>query len=196
MKLCAHGPENDIVRLESLTEAHREQMRDSAVSEAMWEWMPVISTGTSFDAYVDYCLEAMKSDSFCPFVVFRKSDGAFAGTVAFEDVSRTHRRLGIGFIWHPEPMRGTVIVPAAQLALLQRAYECRFRRISYLVPDTNERAVGAIERLGAWQEGVLRNYCRAAHGGWINMVQLSLVGDEIRAAVSLLQDRVRQMQLA
>ena len=196
MHLNAPGLENDVVRLETLTEAHREQIRASTASEAMWEWMPLISSGTSFDSYVDYCLDAGKTDTFYPFVAFRQSDGAFAGLAAYERVARTHRRLGIGFIWHPEEMRGTVIAPATQLALLERAWNARFRRVSYMIRDTNERAICAIERVGARQEGLLRNYFRAAHGGWANMALLSLVGDEIKAAISLLRDRVKQMQLA
>lgn len=196
MNLNAPAFENEIVRLETLTEAHREMLRVSTVSTSMWEWMPVISTGTSLDSYIDYCLEAMKTDQFYPFVIFRQEDNALAGLVAFEHVSRTHRRLGVGFIWHPEDMRGTVISPATQLALLDRAFAARFRRISYMVPSDNTRAIRAIEKIGARREGDLRNYVRGASGNWTDVTILALVGDEIRAAITLLQDRVKQMQLA
>lgn len=189
-------PENDVVRLETLIEAHRAELRESSVSDAMWQWMPVIPTGTSLDAYIDYCLAEKKSDRFYPFVVYRKSDNALAGLVAYEGVSRTHRRLAIGFLWHPPELRGTDVVPATQLALLDRAADARFRRISYFIPEDNARAVRFFQRMGARQEGLLRNYLRIANGSWANMVILTLAGEEIPAAMSLLQDRVRQLQLA
>ncbi|KCZ46181.1 hypothetical protein HY2_05735 [Hyphomonas pacifica] len=196
MYLNAPPPENDVVRLENLSETHRSDLQDSSVAASMWEWMPVIPTGTSLDAYIDYCLAEMRGDSFYPFVVYRKSDNSFAGLVAYERVSRTHRRLGVGFLWHPEHVRGTDVVPATQLALLERAVQARFQRISYYIPEENERALRAFDRIGARREGVIRHYMRAANGTWSNVVVLSLITDEIKAAMDVLGDRVRQLQLA
>ena len=196
MKLHKPALENDLVRLDVLKETHRETIRQSEATESMWEWLPVISTGTSFDSYVDTCLAAGQTDEFVPFVVFDKSTGQFAGLAAYENVSRLHGRLGINFIWHPPDLRGTVIVPATQLALLERALAVRIRRVEYYLPTENERAIRSVERLGARQEGVLRSFVRSASGNWSDIAVLSLVGDEIKAATLLLQDRIRQMQLA
>ncbi|MEZ5946091.1 MAG: GNAT family protein [Hyphomonas sp.] len=196
MKLHKPALENDLVRLELLKEDHREMIRQSGATESMWEWLPVISTGTSFDSYLDYCLMAGKTDEFVPFVVYDKATGQFAGLAAYENVSRLHRRLGINFIWHPPELRGTAIVPATQLALLERAIVARIRRVDYYLPTENERALRSVERLGARRDGVLRSYMRSASGNWTDVAVLSLVGDEIKAATLLLRDRIRQIQLA
>ena len=163
MNLANPAPENDVVRLDPMSPEHKDMLLKSELSESMWRWMPVMSTGTSLEAY---------------------------------QVSRTHRRLEIGIVWHPEKYRGTAIVPATQLALLTKAHEARFRRISYFIPEQNERAIRAFSRIGAQKEGLIRNYMRTAGGTWTNMVVLGLVGDEIRAAISVLRDRVRALQLA
>jgi N-acetyltransferase len=196
MNLADPVPENDVVRLDPMSPEHKDILLKSELAESMWRWMPVMSTGTSLEAYIDYCLAMKGSDTFYPFVVVEKETGEFAGFAAFEHVSRTHRRLEIGFVWHPEKYRSTAIAPATQLALLTRAHEARFRRISYFIPEQNERAIRAFSRIGAQKEGLIRNYMRTAGGTWTNMVVLGLVGDEIRAAISVLRDRVRQLHLA
>jgi N-acetyltransferase len=196
MKLDDPGLENEVVRLEILTEDDRKLIEMSGVDPDMWSWMPVIATGTNLHTYFDEVQQARRDGVTVPFKVYRQSDGAFAGMVGFVDVSRTHRRLRVGYLWHPEEMRGTAIGPATQLALLERALGSRIRRVEYSYVEDNERAIRAAERLGCRRDGLLRNYVRAASGVWANVVVMSLVGAEIEAAIALLKDRVAQLQLA
>ena len=196
MKLDSPGLENDVVRLEILTEADRSLIESSGVDPDMWSWMPVIATGTNLHTYFDEVQRARQEGTMVPFKVYRKPDDAFAGMVGYVDVSRTHRRLRIGYLWHPEEMRGTAVSPATQLAMLERALASRIRRVEYAHAEANERAIRAAEKLGARPEGLLRNYIRVATGTWANVVLLSLVDSEIEAAIAMLKDRVRALQQA
>ncbi|MEZ6013336.1 MAG: GNAT family protein [Hyphomonas sp.] len=196
MKLDDPGFENELVSFKLLTEADRDVLANTSAVEAMWQWMPVIATGTNFHSYFDHALEMKKSGDYIPFTIWRKSDGAFAGVFAFAEISRTHRRLRMASLWVDPEMRGTVIVPAIQLATIERAVGSRIRRIEFLTPEANERSVRSIERFGAKREGTLRSYIRMANGTWADMVLLSLVGDEAVAAIALLKDRVRELQQA
>ncbi len=196
MKLDDPGLENDYVRLKVLTEADRDVLGATTAVEDMWQWMPVIATGTNFHSYFDHALEMKQTGDYIPFSIWRKSDDAFAGVVAYADISRTHRRLRMASLWIVPDMRGTLIVPAVQLALIERAVGSRIRRLEILTPDANERSVRSIERFGAKREGTLRGYLRIANGSWADMAVMSLVGDEAKAAILLLKDRIREMQLA
>lgn len=196
MRLDAPGLTVADVRLDLLSEGHRAALAASGAVEAMWDWMPVIPTGTNFDAYFDHTLADAKDGRSIPFAVTRVSDGAFAGVAAYLDVSRTHRRLRIGYQWHPEEMRSGVVPAATALALIGRAKACRIRRIEYLIDEENVAAIKSVERLGAAREGVLRSHMRAAKGTWANMALYSLVDSEIRTAMTLLQERVRALQIA
>lgn len=196
MKLEDPGLENELVSLKVLTEDDRDILAGTSAVEAMWQWMPVIATGTNFHSYFDHTLELKNSGDYIPFTIWRKSDGAFAGVVAYADISRTHRRLRIASLWIVEEMRGTVIVPAVQLATIERAVASRMRRIEILTPESNERSIRSIERFGAKREGTLRSYFRMANGTWADMAVLSLVGDEAVASIALLRDRVRELQQA
>lgn len=196
MKLDDPGLENELVSLKVLTEADRDVLAGTSAVEAMWQWMPVIATGTNFHSYFDHTLEMKDSGDYIPFTIWRKSDGAFVGVVAYADISRTHRRLRMASLWIVEEMRGTAIVPAVQLATIERAVASRMRRIEILTPESNERSIRSIERFGAKREGTLRSYFRMANGTWADMAVLSLVGDEALASIALLKDRVRDLQQA
>jgi N-acetyltransferase len=196
MKLDAPGLEVAGVGLDLLTEAHRAALADSGAVEAMWQWMPVIPTGTNFTAYFDHTLADARDGRSIPFAVTRLSDGAFAGVAAYLDISRTHRRLRIGYQWHPESMRSGIVPAATALALITRARLCRIRRIEFQIDEENVAATKSVERLGAIREGVLRSYMRAAKGTWANMAIYALVDNEIRTAMTLLEDRVEALQTA
>lgn len=196
MKLDAPNLGNDVVRLSLLCEADRKPLADAGGVEAMWKWMPVIPTGTNYDSYFDFMLEMARRGEIYPFTIWRLSDDAFAGVIGFLNISRTHRRLRIGYVWHPEEFRGTAIAPASQLAMLERARGSRMRRIEYLLASDNERAIQAVLKMGATKEGMLRKYLRLADGGWADMVMLSLVDNEIDGAIAALKDRVAEIQLA
>ena len=196
MRLDEKDFHNDVVRLDLLVEADRARLEASGAVQAMWDWLPVMPTGTNFHAYFDFMLAMKQQGNIIPFSITRQSDGAFACVIAYLDVSRTHRRVGIGYVWHPPEMRGTVVPVATQMAMIGRAFAARIRRVEFPIAASNERAVRALERLGARKEGVLRRYMRLSDGSWADLAILSLVDAEIRAAIDLLKDRVAEMQLA
>ncbi len=81
MKLDAPNLHNDVVRLERIEDRHREILREAGGSEAMWDWMPVIATGTNYDSYYDYFLSRHERGESVGFAIYRQSDDAFAGVV-------------------------------------------------------------------------------------------------------------------
>ncbi len=190
MKLDAPGLAIAGIRLDPLTEAHRSLLLAAGASEAMWNWMPVIPSGTSFDAYLDSVLSEARAGLIVPFAVISQADETFAGVAAYLDISRTHRRLRIGYQWHPEPLRGGPVPVATALLLIRRARQARIRRIEFLISENNTRAIRPVERIGAKREGLLRNYMRAAHGGWVNMALYALVDGEIETAITRLEARL------
>ncbi len=177
MEFGDSGLENGIVRLERAGAEHRELLKNAGITE-MWDWMPILSSGTSFEAYYDVALAEQKAGKLIPFIVWRVRDDAFAGLTAFVEPNRTHRRVRIGYNWLPEEMRGTDIFPATQLAMIRRAMDCRVRRIEWRVSAENKRAVAAFEQLGARTEGVLRQHMRFADGSWADIKVFSLLSGE------------------
>ncbi|MEO1189106.1 MAG: hypothetical protein AAFW60_08530, partial [Pseudomonadota bacterium] len=79
MELSASGLENDIVRLEPLNADHRDVIFASEIEESIWKWMPALPGGTSLSHYFKAMLAAQKQGLAVTFILFRQSDGAFAG---------------------------------------------------------------------------------------------------------------------
>ncbi|MFN4024414.1 MAG: GNAT family N-acetyltransferase [Hyphomonas sp.] len=184
------------VRLDLLNERHRSMIAESGAAEAMWNWMPVMPEGTNFHAYFDFILAEGRAGRMVPFCIIREADGAFGGVITYMNIFRTHRRLRIGYRWHPEPMRGGLVSAATSLAMIRRAQECRFQRLEFLVNVANKEATAAVERFGAVHEGVLRRFQRTANGLWADVAVYSLIGTEIDRTIDSLAGHVRALQSA
>ena len=196
MNLDSPHLENEYVRLEVADEHHRAVVKNSNAVDSMWSWAPMLTAGTSFNSYFDGTMRLKEAGRLIPWIVFRQSDGSFCGITAYAEYSRTHRRVRIDYAWHPAELRGTIIGPATQLALLQRALECRIRRVEFVSSTENARSISSIERLGARREGIMRSYCRVASGEWADLILFSLIGTEIERATAFLKDRIQELHAA
>jgi len=175
MKLDAKNLENDLVRLEPLNDAHKSLLEGSSAVESMWQWMPMTEGGTGFENYFASIQKQRKPGLVVPFVVFTKPDDGFAGVSAFIHPNKTHRRVRIGYIWHPETVRSRGIFRATQLAMLTRAFDWGARRVEWIVDTRNIPAMRAVEALGAHQDGVMQEWQRLSDGSWSDVVMFSML---------------------
>ncbi len=194
MTLDAPGLENALVRLDIFSERHVPLIGASSAIRHMWDSMPDIPKGTSFAAYADHALKQARDGTWVPFVIFRQADDALAGVAIYDDISRVHRRVRIAHFWHPETMRGSGIFQASQALMIERALDWGARRIAWLVPDRSPRALDAVRSLGARDEGLLRRHTRLADGTYADMAVLSLLGDEARAILPVINDHWQARQ--
>ena len=192
MELGAPGLETSLIRLSPLDESHRDALRSSGAIEYMWTSMPLIATGTSFEAYFDHTLRMAQLGTGQGMAAERKSDGKLVGLAAFLLPNRLHRRTRIGYTWIGEPYRGSGLVDHIQFLMLRRSLGWRARRVEWMLSTRNARAIASVEKLGATREGMLRQHSRFADGSWADLVVLSLIGEEIAAAVSVLSDRINE----
>lgn len=187
MELGAANLENALVKLVLLNESHREALRASDAVEHMWISMPAIQRGAGFDAYYDYMLRCGQDGEAVSFAVIDQKSERFIGVAAFLTPNKIHRRVLIGYTWIDHPFRGKGVYRAIQHLMLKRAVEWGARRIGWHVEAHNERAVRAIQNLGAQIEGTLRNYARFADGTWVDITILSLLRDEAKAVIKSLE---------
>lgn len=186
MDLSAPGLENARIRLVVMAEEHRELLRNTSAVEHMWNSMPAIQRGAGFDAYYDYMLQCAKVNQALSFVIMCAKTSHFIGVTAYLFPDKMHRRVLISYTWIDEPFRGKGVYKAVQALLIQRALDWGARRIGWNVEASNERAINAIQSIGAKHEGVLRSYSRFADGTWADIAMLSLLRDEAKAVVKRL----------
>ncbi|MDJ0919777.1 MAG: GNAT family protein [Henriciella sp.] len=194
MELNEPGLENSRVKLERFGETHREPLRETTAVEYMWQSMPAIQRGAGFDAYFDHALRQTECGEMVAFAILDPTDhDRFVGVTAFLEPRRIHRRVKLGYTWIAPHLRGKGVYAAVQSLLIQRALDWGARRLSWHIEASNERAVRAIEALGAVKEGVLRQRLRYSDGEWADIVVLSMLREEAKEAVRNLNARLAEL---
>lgn len=178
------------VRLEPLTEAHREALRPVAQDERIWTTSLTHALGPSFDTWFDEALGERASGRRLPFAV-RLAEGRLVGSSSFLDVTPAHRRVEIGATWYHPEVWGTAVNPECKLLLLGHAFDVmQVSRVALVTDLLNQRSQAAIAKLGAVREGVLRSD-RITQGGRVrDSVIFSILAPEWPAARTRLEQRL------
>ena len=113
-----------------------------------------------------------------PFVV-RDASGDIVGSTRFGNIEATHRRVEIGWTWYARRVQRTALNTEAKRLLLTHAFEtmdCNV--VQFCTHWHNLASRAAIARLGAKQDGVLRNHMIMPDGGTRDTVVFSIIASE------------------
>lgn len=183
MDLTAPGLENPIVRLEPIAARHRGHIFASAIEESIWKWMPALPGGTNLENYFEYILKAQKCGLAATYVLFRQHDDAFAGVTGFNEINKIHRRVRNALAWHPPHLSTPELYQAGQLAMIQRAYDWRAKRIEWQVNTNNDYILTQLEAVNPTREALFRNYERTADGVWVDKAIYAMTRPEMAGAI-------------
>jgi N-acetyltransferase len=156
MKLAADTLENAWVRLEPMADRHREGLRDAVNADAAFfaALYPYSWAGEHFEATWRKLMTDVGRGETIAFAVV--ADGACRGVTAFYAIDRPNAVLEIGGTFYHPAVRGGAVNPAAKRLLLAHAFDSGARRAVFRVDALNARSRAAVIKLGAVQEGVLR----------------------------------------
>ncbi|MEO1552410.1 MAG: hypothetical protein AAFR82_00640 [Pseudomonadota bacterium] len=189
MELSAPGLENAIVRLEPLGAQHRDVIFASEIEESVWKWMPALPGGTSLNHYFKAMLAAQNKGLAVTFAVFQQSDGAFAGVTGFNQINKIHRRVRNALAWHPPHLATPELYQAGQLAMIERAYEWRAKRIEWQINTDNEYILRELGAIAPLREALFRQFERTADGVWVDKEVFAFTRPEMA-------DAIRRLKLA
>lgn len=190
MDLSAPGYETELLRFEPVGEAHRELLRESAIEESVWKYMPALTGGTNLRKYMRSLLETQAAGIAAYYILFRKSDDAFAGLAGFNEINRIHRRLRNHVSWHPPDMDVVHLYRATQHGMMKRAYKWRTKRMEWQVNPKNTFMMENLEYLAPTREAHFRNFERTADGVWIDKIVYSMTRPELAAAIARLEQEL------
>lgn len=156
MNLEAKTLEDAFVRLEPMSEAHREAFRAAcdADPETWTRIYPYPMHGEHFDAGWARFYAAPGADRI-NFAVLR--DGVCVGVSSFLRIDPQNRTVEIGGTYYRPEVRGGAVNPAAKRLLLAEAFERGANRVQFRVDAINARSRAAVLKLGAVQEGIIRH---------------------------------------
>lgn len=172
--------EGRLVRLEPLLLAHEEALIAAAEDGDLWKSkVTIVPTRAEMGDYLRAALKQQDEGRELPFVIVRKSSGEIAGTTRFYFIDRENRTLEIGYTWLAASAQRTGINTEAKLLLLTHAFEeLRCIRVSLVTDVLNQQSRAAILRLGATEEGILRNHLIMPDGRYRDSVCFSIIESE------------------
>lgn len=104
--------------------------------------------------------------------------GAVVGTSSFLNLDRAGESVEIGCTAYDPRRWGSPLNAQVKLLMLGHAFDCGFARVVFNVDNLNVRSLGAMARLGATREGVLRRHKPRADGTWRDTVVYSVLAEE------------------
>lgn len=105
--------------------------------------------------------------------------GTVVGTASLGDTELVDERVHLGWTAYGPRWWATAVNPECKLLVLGHAFDdCGFGRVKLQTDLLNTRSQGAIERLGATREGVLRRHKRRADGTFRDSVVFSVLASE------------------
>lgn len=127
------------------------------------------------------------------FAVLLRETGRAVGSTGYLDIDRTHRTLEIGMTWYGLAWQRTGVNTECKYLMLKHAFEdWGARRVSLKTDSRNERARQAILRLGAIEEGILRNHRIARDGVDRHSVFYSVIDNEWARVKQRLEGMMRR----
>jgi N-acetyltransferase len=172
--------EGQHVRLEPLSPAHEESLIAAAGDGELWNYtVTIVPSRATMSSYIASTLNAQAQGRELPFVIIRKSSGQVVGSTRVFHIEPDHRRVEIGYTWLAKGAQRTAVNTEAKLLLLTHAFErLRCIRVEFVTDVLNQQSRTAILRLGAKQEGVLRNHMVMPGGRYRDSVCFSIIEAE------------------
>jgi RimJ/RimL family protein N-acetyltransferase len=172
--------EGQHVRLEPLSPAHEESLIAAAADGELWNsTVTIVPSRATMSAYISAALSAQARGLELPFVIIRQPSRQVVGSTRFYAIERDHQRVEIGYTWLAASAQRTRVNTEAKLLLLTQAFESwHCIRVGFVTDVLNQQSRTAILRLGAKQEGVLRNHMILPGGRYRDSVCFSIIEAE------------------
>jgi RimJ/RimL family protein N-acetyltransferase len=168
------------VTLEPLSAEHEAGLALAVADGELWKlWYTTTVRPEAMGAEIARRLALQASGAMLPFAVRRNDTGALCGMTTYMDVDAKNRRVEIGSTWHAQSAQRTGINTESKLLLLTHAFETlRCIAVEFRTSFMNQQSRAAIARLGAKQDGILRNHQLTREGLLRDTVVFSIIESE------------------
>lgn len=172
--------ENRWVRLEPLSQEHAERLADAVRIGDLWKtWYTAIPGPEDMAAEIDRRLGLQADGRMAPWAIVSPASGRAVGMTTYMNIDSVNRRVEIGSTWLGRQAQGTAVNPAMKLLMLERAFgELDCIAVELRTHWHNVQSRAAIAKLGAKQDGVLRNHQVGLNGTLRDTVVFSIIDGE------------------
>ncbi|WP_454254927.1 GNAT family N-acetyltransferase [Pseudomonas sp. Marseille-Q8238] len=175
--LCLHGKH---IHLRPLLESDADAVVAAASDGELWRLnVTVVPSADTVKAYINTALSGQAQGTVLPFVTVANSTGAVIGSTRFWKIDSHNRSLEIGHTWLAKSWQRSVANTETKYLMLRHAFETlACIRVQFTTDVLNEASRRAILRLGAVEEGLIRNERIMPDGRKRTSVRFSIIEDE------------------
>ena len=168
------------VILEPLSLEHLEGVQSAVKDGELWKlWFTSVPSPETAEVTIKSALELRENAGWMPFVVREKETGKVIGSTRYCNVDEVNQRLEIGYTWYAASYQRTSVNTECKYLLLTHAFEMlKAIAVEFRTHWHNHASRTAIARLGAKQDGVLRNHQKSADGIYRDTVVFSIINLE------------------
>ena len=182
--------------LEPMQHDHVDELLEAAKDGELWKlWYTGVADSGAVLNYMAAAMKMRDEQGALPFVVRRNSDGQIVGATRYFNVDEKNRRLEIGHTWYSKSVQRTGLNTECKYLLLRHAFEeLKCIAVEFRTHFFNFQSREAIARLGAKQDGILRNHLISANGTLRDTVVFSILQSEwptVKAHLRFQLDRPR-----
>jgi RimJ/RimL family protein N-acetyltransferase len=182
--------------LEPLSREHDEGIRRAAADGELWKlWYTSVPSPDGTAKWFDVAFDMRDRLGALPFAVRDPASGEIIGSTRYFNVDAANRRLEIGHTWYARRVQRTAVNTECKLLLLKHAFEqLGCIAVEFRTHWFNHASRAAILRLGAKQDGVLRNHQLMPDGSRRDTVVFSIIDAEwpaVKRHLGFLLDRPR-----
>jgi RimJ/RimL family protein N-acetyltransferase len=180
------------VKLVPLAAGHEAALAAAAADGELWKlWYTSVPAPGATRAYIDAALAMRDTLGAHPFAVIDAKTDEIVGSTRYFNVEAAHRRLEIGHTWYARRVQRTALNTEAKLLLLSHAFEkLGAIAVEFRTHFMNHQSRAAIARLGAKQDGILRNHQIGKDGAYRDTVVFSIIESEWPAVRTHLKHRL------
>jgi RimJ/RimL family protein N-acetyltransferase len=168
------------IRLEPLSEKHHSGLCEIGLEEDLWDLIPYrVTTPAEMFTYIGKALADQTAGAALPFATIDIASGKPIGSTRFLNIDVSNRRVEIGSTFVGKPWQRTIVNTEAKYLMLQHAFEAwNCLRVELKTDALNQRSRKAILRLGAQEEGTLRQHMITWSGRVRDTVYFSILQSE------------------
>jgi N-acetyltransferase len=188
--------EGAVVHLEPIRHEHAELFWDAAKADQddLFRWIPYsMQTPEDFRKLVQKAFAEQERGESVVFATVERSSGRVIGSTRFMNIDRVNRRVEIGSTWIALAWQRTAINTEAKYLMLRHAFEVwGCMRVELKTDALNQKSRNAILRIGAKEEGTLRQHLITWTGRVRDTVYFSILDSEWREVKAKLEAKLGQ----
>ncbi|MBW8200909.1 GNAT family N-acetyltransferase [Flagellimonas abyssi] len=189
--------EGELVKLVPLQKTHKVDLAFAASDGKLWElWYTAVPSPKTIDTYIETALSEQASGKALPFAIINKKTNTIVGTTRYLNVDAKNKRVEIGATWYSKKVQRTGINTECKYILLKYAFEnLNCIAVEFRTHFHNHPSRNAILRLGAKQDGILRNHRVDEHGNLRDTVVFSILDSEWKTVKTSLEFKMTRSYL-